>query len=201
LKFIKIFLILFIVLFSIFTAISVNAQTIAPTSNSIVVPSESPSASTLINPNAPTNYFLKVDTIPGESTDAKHKDWIEALSYSLGVSQVDTGKVSFNDFHFVMKSNKATAKLLEACAKGTHIPTVTLSARKAGGGQQDYLIVKFTDVLITSYQTGGSNGDIPLEEVSFNYSKIDYDYKPEKPDGGLGVSEVFGWDLKINKSI
>ena len=38
--------------------------------------------------------FLKIATIPGESTDDKHKDWIEVLSYSWGVSQQTSGSRS-----------------------------------------------------------------------------------------------------------
>ena len=30
--------------------------------------------------------FLDIAGIPGESTDKDHKDWIEVLSYSLGVA-------------------------------------------------------------------------------------------------------------------
>ncbi len=38
--------------------------------------------------------FLKIDGIPGESTDDKHKDWIEILSFSHGLSQAATGSRS-----------------------------------------------------------------------------------------------------------
>ena len=38
--------------------------------------------------------FLKIDGVPGESTDDKHKDWIEVLSYSTGVSQKSSGSAS-----------------------------------------------------------------------------------------------------------
>ena len=31
--------------------------------------------------------FLKIDGIPGESTDDKHKDWIEVLSFEFGMDQ------------------------------------------------------------------------------------------------------------------
>ncbi len=37
------------------------------------------------------DMFLKIDGIPGESTDSKHKDWIEVLSYSFGASQPSAG--------------------------------------------------------------------------------------------------------------
>ena len=38
--------------------------------------------------------FLKIDGIPGESTDSKHKDWIEVLSYSTGITQPTSGSAS-----------------------------------------------------------------------------------------------------------
>lgn len=54
-----------------------------------------------------------------------------------------------------------------ACATGEHIKDVKLSCRKAGKEQQDYLVVKFSDVLVSSYQTGGSEGtEIPIESIS-----------------------------------
>ena len=36
------------------------------------------------------DYFLKIDGIPGESGDAKHKDEIQVLSFSFGESQAGT---------------------------------------------------------------------------------------------------------------
>ena len=38
--------------------------------------------------------FLKIEGVPGESTDDKHGDWIELLSYSHGVSQPSSGAQS-----------------------------------------------------------------------------------------------------------
>src|SRR5690606_37166795 len=90
------------------------------------------------------------------------------------------GKVAMQDFHFVMQINKSSPKLFLACATGQHIKEATLTCRKAGGEQQEYLKVKFTDLLISSYQTGGSRGDlIPVDQVSFNFSKIEFEYKPQ----------------------
>src|SRR5450759_953032 len=128
------------------------------------------------------DYFLKLDGIPGESQDHKHKDEIDILSWSWGESQSGTmssgggggaGKVNMQDFHFVMKVNKSTPKLILACASGDHIKKAILTCRKAGKDQQPFLTYTFTDVLVSSYQTGGSSSgdEIPMEQVSLNYSK------------------------------
>ena len=155
---------------------------------------------------AAVDYFLKFEGIKGESTDAKHKDEIDIESWSWGETQAGqgagAGKVAMQDFHFVMKVNKATPTLMKACATGQHITTATLTGRKAGKEQQEYLTVKLTDVLVSSYQTGGMGGgdDQPVDQVSLNFSKIEVEYRPQKPDGSLGTSERFGYDLKANKA-
>lgn len=160
---------------------------------------------------AQTDYFLKIEGIPGESTDHKHKDEINVLSWSWGETNSGAGgatggrgagKVSMQDFNFVMEANKATPKLMLHCATGEHIPNAVLTCRKAGGEQQEYLTIKFTDLLISSYQTGGSAGDvIPIDQISFNFAKIEYEYKPQKKDGTLGSPVKTGWDLKANKKL
>ena len=155
------------------------------------------------------DYFLKIDGIEGESHDSKHKDEIDLLSYSFGASQMGThstgggggaGKVSMQDFHFTMHINKATPKLLLACASGEHIKKAVLTCRKAGKEQQEFLKVTFTDLLVSSYNTGGSS-DIPMEQISLNFAKIEFEYKEQKPDGTLGGAVKAGYDLKLNKSV
>jgi len=107
------------------------------------------------------------------------------------------------DFHFVMKLNKASVGLMKACATGEHIKSATLTARKAGKDQQEYLTINFTDVLVSSYQTGGSeHGDVvPTDQVSLNFAKIEVDYKQQKPDGSLAPAAQFTYDLKANKTL
>jgi len=156
--------------------------------------------------------FLKIEGIEVESHDSKHKGEIELESWSLGASQTGThgagggggaGKVSFQDFHFVMKHNKSSPKLMLACASGEHIKTATLTCRKAGKDQQEYMKVTMSDVLISSYQLGGANrGDeIPIDQISINFSKIEQEYKEQKADGTLGGTVKAGWDVKANKKV
>jgi type VI secretion system secreted protein Hcp len=157
------------------------------------------------------DYFLKIDGIPGESQDDKHKGEIDVASWSWGESQTGTmsagggggaGKVDMQDFHFVMTVNKATPKLILACAGGDHIKKAVLTCRKAGKTQQEFLIYTFSDLLVSSYQTGGGKGDvIPIEQVSLNYSKMEIEYKAQKPDGSLDGGIKAGWDTKGNKAV
>ena len=90
---------------------------------------------------------------------------------------------------------------MKACATGQHIKLATLSARKAGKGQQEYLTFKFRDVLISSFQTGGSEQavELPSDQVSFNFAKIEVEYRRQQADGKLGPADRFGFDLKAQK--
>lgn len=158
---------------------------------------------------ATVDYFLKIDGIPGESSDSKHKDEIDVESWSWGATQSGTfaggggggaGKVQMNDFHFTMHTNKASPKAFLACASGQHIKTAILTARKSGEKQAEFMKITLSDLLVSSYQTSGG-GDIPVESISLNFSKIEMSYSEQKADGTLSGAIVAGWDLKANKKV
>jgi type VI secretion system secreted protein Hcp len=162
----------------------------------------------------PFDAFLKIATVPGESTDDKHKEWIEVLSYSWGVSQMKGGtqsatgshagqRADFADFAIVHSIDKASPKLAKACASGEHIKDVTLELCKAGGDKQKYMVYKLTDVIVSGVRPGGNSaGDgIPLEEVSFNYSKVELEYTVIDAKGKPSGTVPAGWDLSKNAPI
>ena len=159
---------------------------------------------------AAVDYFLKIDGIQGESEDDKHKNEIQCESWSFGATQSGSfamgggggaGKVQMQDFHFVKKVDKAGPKLLLSCATGEHIPKSVLVCRKAGKDQQEYMKITLSDCLVSSYHTSGSGGSdiVPLEEVSINFAKIEYEYKEQKADGTLGGTTKAEFDLKKMK--
>jgi type VI secretion system secreted protein Hcp len=160
----------------------------------------------------PTDYFLQISGIPGESQDDKHKDWIDVLSWSWGESHpaapaagtgAGGGKVNFQDMAFAMRLSKASPALFLACASGQHIKEAKLVARKAAGkGQQEYLTWTFSDLLVSSYQTGGSGGDdTVVDSVSLNFSKAVVSYKAQKADGSLDAPITAGWNAKTNTKV
>jgi type VI secretion system secreted protein Hcp len=141
--------------------------------------------------SSPAAGYLKIGDIKGEATDPNHLEEIDILSWSWGESRAGlthsggggggAGKVSMQDFHFTMKVNKATPKLMLACATGTHIAEATLTCRRpaADPGSEPfaYLVITFEDLLISSYQTGGSAGDVvPTDQISLNFTKISFKY-------------------------
>lgn len=155
------------------------------------------------------DYFLRIDGVQGESTDDKHKGELEVQSWSWGEANAgahgsgggDAGRVQMQDFHFVMRTNKASPTLLLACAAGQHFKAATLTCRKSGKAQQEFLRLDFNDLLVSSYQTGGEASDVlPMDQVSLNFSKVQVEYKEQKPDGTLGASIRVGWDVRQNRA-
>jgi type VI secretion system secreted protein Hcp len=161
---------------------------------------------------AAVDFFLKLDGIEGESADDKHKNEIDVHSWSIGAQNQGTGatgggsgagKVHFNDFHFTMHVSKATPKLMLHCAHGGHIAKGVLICRKAGKQQQEYLKITLSNILVSSYQTGGSGHSsvMPVDTISLNFSKIEYEYKPQKADGSLDAAVKAGYDIGANKPV
>jgi type VI secretion system secreted protein Hcp len=158
-----------------------------------------------------SDIFAKIGDIKGESLDDKHKDEVEVLSWSWGVSKSrpvtggggSKGKASFNDFNFTHHVDKASPVLLKACATGQHIKEATITVRKAGKGQQEFLIIKMSDILITSVNpssSGDGDGAATAENVALRCAKVDLEYKPQKADGSLDAGVHFKYDIKANKA-
>jgi len=156
-------------------------------------------------------YALKLDGITGENAAAKHKGEIEVLSWSWGASNptsihgtgLSAGKVSLSDLTISKPVDKASAKLLELCCTGKHIPTGTLSCSKSTGDKNpgDYLTIKLNEIHIASFQTGGSSGDaVGSESISLAFIKFEYDYKVQGTDGNLTAAGTAKYDAGARES-
>ena len=155
-----------------------------------------------------SDIFAKLGDIKGESPDDKHKDEIEVLSFSWGVTSLSApgppggaaGKPTFHDLSITHNIDKASPLLLKACATGLHLKEATITHRKAGKGQQEFLIIKMNDVIITGVQHAGGNGQTSSEIVNLTFAKVDLEYRPQKADGSMDAGVNFKYDLKTNKT-
>jgi type VI secretion system secreted protein Hcp len=152
------------------------------------------------------DIFAKIGDIKGESQDDKHKGEVEVLSYSWGVTNAPPptggtggggGRATFRDLSIVHKIDRASPVLLKACATGEHIKEATITFRKAGKGQQDFLIIKMNDVIITGVSQGAS-GDEGSESLSLEFAKVDWQFKPTNPNGTLDAGIHFKFDIKAS---
>jgi type VI secretion system secreted protein Hcp len=159
-----------------------------------------------------SDYLLEIDTIEGGSGDKTYPKAIEVDSFSWGASNAGShnsgggggaGKVSMQDLHFTTGVNKASPNILLACASGQHIKKATLHVRKQGGKAEEYYKITLEDLLVSSYQSGGhAGGDSkPTDQFSLNYTKITFDYKPQKSDGSLDKAVTTGWNVKTGVKV
>jgi type VI secretion system secreted protein Hcp len=154
------------------------------------------------------DYFLKIDGIPGESTDSKHKGEINISSWSWGETQATgpgpgggIGKVSMQDFRISKAVDKTSPKLMLACASSQLIKDAVLSCRKAGGILNDFLTITLTEVRVSSYEIAGNSGAAidPTDQFALHFAKIECNYVQQNPDGTMGASTQAGWDVTNNK--
>ena len=154
------------------------------------------------------DIFAKLGDIKGESLDEKHKDQIELLTWSWGVANAGTraagigggaGKATFHDLSFTHKIDKASPQLLRRCATGQHLKEATITRRKAGKGQQEFLVIKMNDVIVTAVAESESAEGESAETVNLAFAKIDVSYRPQQADGSLDAGIHFKYDLKANK--
>ncbi|MEG0244255.1 MAG: type VI secretion system tube protein Hcp [Pseudomonas sp.] len=159
--------------------------------------------------------FIQLDGIKGESTDDKHKDWIEIHNYGFGASQsqsstassagnLSSARVDIHNFTFTHNLDLASVKLFEYCCTGQHVPKVTVTLNRSGGDKTKYMEYKMTDVLISSVSRGGdtqASEDVPIECVTLAFGKLEMTYTKLGIDGKAAGNASAGWDLKSNKKI
>jgi type VI secretion system secreted protein Hcp len=154
------------------------------------------------------DMFLELDGIKGESVDSKHKDKIDVLAWSWGLSQTGTfahgsgggaGKANFNDLTITKYIDKSSADLMYHCASGKHITKGQVIVRKAGDKPLEYLVIKVDNILVSSVSTGGSSGDERLtESVTLNFAKVAVEYKIQDEKGAGKDGGQFTWNIATN---
>jgi type VI secretion system secreted protein Hcp len=151
------------------------------------------------------DIFFDIDSIPGEAQDSKHKDTIDVLSWSWGISNGGTahlgtgqgkGVCTVQDINFTHYIDKASANLIEKCADGSHIKKAKLIVRKAGGTALEYVTMELEDLLVTHVSTGGSHGeDMLTENVTLNFARFKFHYTSQTSTGAAGKTIDSSWDI------
>ena len=154
------------------------------------------------------DMFLKIDGIKGEAQDHKHKDEIDVHAWKWGANNAATthtgtgggsGKVHVHNISLSKWVDLATPSLMLACCSGKHFPKAVLTVRKAGEKPLEYMVITMTDLLISVWSTGATDGqDRQAEHIDLNFAKFKLDYKTQNPDGSPGVANEMGWDIAGN---
>ena len=154
------------------------------------------------------DMFIQIGDIKGESRDKAHKEKIDVLAWSWGMSNsgsahvgggAGAGKVNVQDISITKYVDKASVDVMLAACNGKHFKDALLIVRKAGENPVEYLKISMTEVLVSSVSTGGSGGEDRLtENISLNFAKVKVEYTPQKQDGTADKTMTMGWDIAAN---
>ncbi|MEM8850074.1 MAG: type VI secretion system tube protein Hcp [Pseudomonadota bacterium] len=157
------------------------------------------------------DIFLKLSNgIRGESQDSTHKDEIDVLAWNWGLTQSGTthmgaggggGKVNVSDIALTKYVDLSSNDLIKRATSGEHIDTGELIVRKSGGkAPVEYFIIKMENIMITSYQTGGSKDGLDRiqEDLTLNFRKFEIAYTLQEESGVAGAQTTTGWDIAEN---
>jgi type VI secretion system secreted protein Hcp len=158
------------------------------------------------------DVYLHIDGIKGESTDDRHKDWIECKSVSWAVEQPRSATSSTGGGHTAERcehrdvvitklADLASPILLQTCSAGRTIPKAKLEFMRADaqGERVKYFEIELDNVLIGAVSPSVGEGDILTEEVGFKFSKVRWKYTQQRVSGGMGGNTSGGWDLATNR--
>ncbi len=157
------------------------------------------------------DIFLKLsNNIKGESQDATYKDNVDVLAWSWGLTQSGTthvgkggggGKVNVRDIVLTKYVDLASNDLIKRCTSGEHIEKGELIVRKSGGNTPvEYFVIKMENLMITSYETGGSKDGLDRiqETLTLNFRKFGVIYTLQEDSGAPGPQSQTGWDIAEN---
>lgn len=160
------------------------------------------------------DVYLYIEGIKGESTDDRHKDWIECKSVTFGVDQPKSATASTGGGHTAERcehrdivisklADLSTPILLQTCSAGRTIPKARMEFMRADaqGERVKYFEIEIENVLIGAVSPAVHEGDILTEEVALKFSKIKWRYTQQKISGGAGGNTSGGWDLASNRVV
>lgn len=154
---------------------------------------------------AATNYYLKIDSIDGESVAKGYEKAIELNAFSWGVSNSGSlggggggsGKASFSDLSWTQLVDSSVVGLFTGVASGQHFAKATLNVVKAGATPLNYFRMDFFENTLSSLQISGG-GDSPSASASLQSTKITMTYWPQLKDGSRGTPIIGSWNLAAN---
>jgi type VI secretion system secreted protein Hcp len=144
------------------------------------------------------DMFLKIDStkqgpIKGESQDAKHKDEIDVIQWSWGMSAQSalssagpSSKATLRELVIVKTADSASTALMSAMRSNDLIKKAVLTVRKAGETAHEYLKITLEKGRVTAFDIDSANFETKgyiTETLSLSFQKISFEYVPQGADG------------------
>ena len=151
--------------------------------------------------------------IKGDSTVAKHEDWITIDSFQFGVGRAistsgvgkdrDTSNPSFSEVSLHKAMDVASVDLMQQAICGKSLGTATLHFIQTGGADakgQVYLEIELSEAIVSSYSIT-SGGDRPSESFSINFNQYKMKYSTFGEGKAAVAGQFKGWNLMKNEAL
>jgi type VI secretion system secreted protein Hcp len=158
------------------------------------------------------DVYLQIEGIKGESTDERHKGWIECQSVNWAMSQPKSATSStagghsaerceMTDISLVKIADLSSPLLMQTCASGRTLPKAKFEFLRADGAGERvlYFEIELTSVLIAHVAPAIEPGAILTELVGIKFAKVKWKYSQQKVSGGSAGNTAGGWDLSSNR--
>jgi type VI secretion system secreted protein Hcp len=159
-----------------------------------------------------SDAYLKIEGLPGESEDERHRNWIEVQDVLYAVHQPrakalstagghTTGRADLYPITFTKLADLASPVLLQTCAAGKTLPKASFEFMRADGDGKPipYFKIELENLIIASITPDSGEGGIIVERVQLAYAKIKWAYTKQSIRGGKQGNTQGGWDCTAHK--
>ena len=142
-------------------------------------------------------------TVEGDVQLKDYEGCIEVLSFQDGVereinSQVGAGRdvllPSFADITLTKKMDRASVPLRREAVDGGDM-NWSIHFLAEGETPCEYYTIELTEARISSHHMS-SSGELPVESMSLNFTKVQYTYFLQNEQGACGAPITWGYDLE-----
>jgi len=151
------------------------------------------------------------EDIPGESTMKGYEKQWELLSFNHGLSMQVTndqsntmrtsGKPQIYEMTITKYMDGASAKISDYILRGADIGKVTITTgRNDSGTMLPLMVYTLEECLISSVSTSGGGGDKPVETLTLNFTRIEWEYNQQKSDVSKAGKVAAVWNIKTNEA-
>jgi type VI secretion system secreted protein Hcp len=145
-------------------------------------------------------YELLIAGLPpsGQAMQVQSYSWGGSAPtvFSSG-SLTRSGAARMTELSIAKKIDSASPLLIKGLVAGTRYASATLTLYK-GERAEKYMEYKMTNVLISSVQHGGTADDVPAENVSFVFERLETNVE-DKDEGGKVQANTYTWDVNALK--
>jgi len=146
--------------------------------------------------------------IKGDVTAEGHLNWIELNSFQWGVGRAissptsggarEASAPSVSEITITKVLDRSSPSLLQEALAGEGKPVVIDFVKTGGGTGAPFTYIEYTldNVLISKYSIS-SGGDQPTESISLSFTKVQFAFTPQNPDGSPGTPLQVTYDIAL----